>query len=116
VRPRRHAGEGEAPGRWQGRGLAALGLADGARVEERELEVLFGRALHPVTGEPLGRAWRVDGVTGYDLTFSAPKSVSALWALGDDRVNGQGGGGARGRGAGHAGLPGHARGVLPARL
>ena len=25
----------------------------------------------------------MDAVTGYDLTFSAPKSVSALWALGD---------------------------------
>ena len=26
------------------------------------------------------------GVAGYDLTFSAPKSVSALWALGSDDV------------------------------
>ncbi len=44
---------------------------------------MFGRALSPTTGRPLGQAWRVDAVTGYDLTFSAPKSVSALWALGD---------------------------------
>jgi conjugative relaxase-like TrwC/TraI family protein len=81
-----YTGVGEAPGRWTGRGLPALGLTPGSRVEERELEALFGRALHPATGEPLGRAWRVDGVSGYDLTFSAPKSVSVVWALGDHGV------------------------------
>jgi conjugative relaxase-like TrwC/TraI family protein len=81
-----YLGHREAPGRWTGRGLPALGLAPGEQVEERELEALFGRALHPVSGEPLGRAWRVDGVTGYDLTFSAPKSVSTVWALGTDNV------------------------------
>jgi conjugative relaxase-like TrwC/TraI family protein len=79
-------GLGEAPGRWYGRGLDPLGLAPGAVVEERELEAMFGRALHPVAHVQLGRAWRADGVTGYDLTFSAPKSVSALWAIGDDAV------------------------------
>jgi conjugative relaxase-like TrwC/TraI family protein len=78
-----YAGVGEAPGRWHGRGLEQLGLAAGAVVSERELEALFGRGLHPTTGDRLGRAWRADGVTGFDLTFSAPKSVSALWALGD---------------------------------
>ncbi len=78
-----YTGHGEAPGRWAGTGLGALGLVDGARVQERQLEALFSRALHPGTGVRLGRAWRVDAVTGYDLTFSAPKSVSAVWALGD---------------------------------
>jgi len=76
-----YLGVGEAPGRWHGRGLAELGLQPGARVGERELEALFSRGLHPATGERLGRAWRADAVTGFDLTFSAPKSVSALWAL-----------------------------------
>jgi hypothetical protein len=52
-------------------------------VSERELEALFARGLHPSAGTRLGRARRADGVTGFDLTFSAPKSVSALWALGD---------------------------------
>jgi conjugative relaxase-like TrwC/TraI family protein len=78
-----YAGVGEAPGRWHGRGLEQLGLAAGGLVSERELEALFARGLHPTTGSRLGRAWRADGVTGFDLTFSAPKSVSALWALGD---------------------------------
>ena len=78
-----YAGVGEAPGRWHGRGLTQLGLEPGAVVSEQQLEALFARGLHPVTGGRLGRAWRTDGVTGFDLTFSAPKSVSALWALGD---------------------------------
>jgi len=78
-----YAGVGEAPGRWHGRGLEQLGLAPGAVVSERELEALFARGLHPIAGTRLGRAWRADGVTGFDLTFSAPKSVSALWAMGD---------------------------------
>ena len=77
-----YLGVGEAPGRWHGRGLDQLGLAPGALVAERQLEALFARGLHPSTGVQLGRAWRADGVTGFDLTFSSPKSVSALWALG----------------------------------
>ena len=78
-----YLGVGEAPGRWHGRGLEELGLEVGGRVDERQLEALFARGLHPGTGERLGRAWRPDAVTGFDLTFSAPKSVSALWALGN---------------------------------
>jgi conjugative relaxase-like TrwC/TraI family protein len=79
-------GVGGAPGRWYGRGLDALGLEPKAVVSERELETLFGRALHPGTRRQLGRGWRADGITGYDLCFSAPKSVSVLWALGEDTV------------------------------
>ena len=78
-----YLGVGEAPGRWHGRGLEELGLVVGGRVDERQLEALFARGLHPGTGDRLGRAWRPDAVTGFDLTFSAPKSVSALWALGN---------------------------------
>src|SRR3954470_16592789 len=79
-------GLGEAPGQWYGRGLEPLALDTGEMVAEPELEAMFGRSLHPIANMQLGRAWRADGVTGYDLTFSAPKSVSALWALGDDSV------------------------------
>jgi conjugative relaxase-like TrwC/TraI family protein len=75
-------GVGEAPGRWQGRGIERLGLEVGGEVREWQLEATFGRAIQPVSNVGLGRSWRVDGVTGYDLCFSAPKSVSALWALG----------------------------------
>ena len=81
-----YAEHGDTPGRWHGSGLTQLGLTAGAEVQERELEALFGRALSPTTGVALGSPWRADAVTGYDLTFSAPKSVSALWALGDPRT------------------------------
>jgi conjugative relaxase-like TrwC/TraI family protein len=77
---------GEAPGRWWGRGLSELGLARDGVVEERQLEALLARGLHPGTGRRLGRAWRTDAVTGFDLCFSAPKSVSGLWAIGGATV------------------------------
>ena len=77
---------GEAPGRRYGRGLPELGVASDAMIIERDLESLLARGLHPGTGEQLGRAWRSDGVTGYDLTFSAPKSVSALWAISGPQI------------------------------
>jgi conjugative relaxase-like TrwC/TraI family protein len=76
-----YAGHGEEPGRWVGQGSAGAGLA--GEVAAEELARLFeGR--HPTSGEPLGEPYRVregaDRVTGWDLTFSAPKSVSTLWA------------------------------------
>jgi conjugative relaxase-like TrwC/TraI family protein len=76
-----YAGRGEAPGRWVGRGSAVAGLS--GEVAAEELVRLFD-GVHPRTGESLGEAYRVrdgaDRVTGWDLTFSAPKSVSAMWA------------------------------------
>ena len=77
-----YLGAGEQPGVWVGRGLPELGLEPGTDVSEQQLEAVFARGLHPVTGDALGRTWRADAVTGFDLTFSAPKSVSVLWALG----------------------------------
>ncbi|HEY3605774.1 MAG TPA: relaxase domain-containing protein, partial [Sporichthyaceae bacterium] len=42
-----YLGTGEAPGRWHGRGLPALGIEAGSLVDEAQLESLFARALHP---------------------------------------------------------------------
>ena len=71
----------EPPGRWWGQGRRAHGL-DG-EVAATELGALFeGRA--PGSEEPLGRAFSVGSVRGFDATFSAPKSVSLLWALSPD--------------------------------
>jgi conjugative relaxase-like TrwC/TraI family protein len=74
----------QAPGLWLASPdtLARLGI-EGATVEGHEFIALMeGR--HPRTGEWL-RAEGAGGGRGggIDLTFSAPKSVSAVWALGD---------------------------------
>ena len=42
--------------------------------------------LHPVTGEALVSG-RARSVRAFDVTFSAPKSVSLLWALGSEPVS-----------------------------
>lgn len=119
--------EGTPPGFWMGSGLPFLGdgeLAAGGQVSEAQLQLLVGMGRDPITGAPLGEAYRqyasvqervekrVAGldpelgpvshaeqveaieeeeaergtrraVAGYDLTFSVPKSLSALWGVAD---------------------------------
>jgi conjugative relaxase-like TrwC/TraI family protein len=82
-----YAGAGEAPGVWTGRGASAAGIT--GTVTAEALALAFDEARHPGTGEHLGRRWRPDGVIGFDATFSAPKSVSLVFALGDAGVRGQ---------------------------
>lgn len=78
-----YAGRGEAQGVWLGGGAGAEDLA--GEVSAEPLARLF-EARHPGSGTPLGAGYGVrpgeDRVTGWDLTFSAPKSVSVLWAVG----------------------------------
>ena len=82
-----YTGAGEAAGVWTGRGAQAAGIS--GEVTAGALGLAFGEARHPETGEALGRPWRPDGVIGFDATFSAPKSVSLLFALGDRDVRAQ---------------------------
>jgi conjugative relaxase-like TrwC/TraI family protein len=71
----------EPAGRWWGRGCGVLGL--GGEVEGEELRALLeGR--HPEAGAKLGREFGASSARGFDATFSAPKSVSVLWALTPD--------------------------------
>ncbi|HTD10000.1 MAG TPA: MobF family relaxase [Solirubrobacteraceae bacterium] len=74
----------QAPGRWLASAdtLARLGL-EGESVDGRDFIALMeGR--HPRSGQWLRPAGAGGGRGGgIDLTFSAPKSVSAIWALGD---------------------------------
>ncbi|MDH3261919.1 MAG: relaxase domain-containing protein, partial [Acidimicrobiia bacterium] len=74
---------GNATGRWHGTGAAEQGLT--GTVSAEGLVRLFD-GQHPATGEQLGRQLRKDGVAAWDLTFSADKSVSLLWAFGDDEI------------------------------
>ena len=78
---------------WSGR--HAIGLRLSGRVEVDALETLLsGR--DPVSGAPLGRElvdrYTTEGrvvraVSGFDATFSAPKSLSVWWVpTGDHRL------------------------------
>src|SRR5665811_811504 len=77
---------GTAKGRWHGSGTTELGL-EGTVSGEGLVRLFDGQ--NPATGEQLGRRIRKDGVSAWDLTFSADKSVSLLWAFGDDEVRRQ---------------------------
>ena len=75
-----YIGAGESPGRWLGSGTYALGLA--GEVNPDDLRSMLA-GLSPRSGSELGLPKRSGPrVAGFDLTFSAPKSVSLLYALG----------------------------------
>lgn len=90
-----YSGAGEAPGTWVGRGSQALGLS--GRVEAERFNALVAgmdpsdpqlrrtllskeRKSRVINGK------RHDPVAAYDLTFSAPKSVSVLFATADPDI------------------------------
>jgi conjugative relaxase-like TrwC/TraI family protein len=79
-----YAGRGEAEGRWAGTGARALGL-EGEVDGEAFGALIAGR--DPSTGEVLRTASGRDRVCALDLTFSAPKSVSFLFAIGDQETS-----------------------------
>ena len=75
-----YAGGAEARGTWIGSADASLGLSgpvDGDALRR----VLAG--LDPLDGAPLRGSSSPVRVAGFDLTFSAPKSVSVLFGIGD---------------------------------
>ncbi|MDE3023736.1 MAG: relaxase domain-containing protein, partial [Pseudomonadota bacterium] len=70
---------GEPPGQWLGKGAENLGLA--GTIEEGELGKIMA-GFHPKTGEALTpNAGEDDRAPAWDCTFSAPKTVSAEWAV-----------------------------------
>jgi conjugative relaxase-like TrwC/TraI family protein len=71
----------DRPGRWIGTAGVALGLS-GPLDPSGFRALLEGR--HPLTGRPMPSA--PVAVSGFDLTFSAPKSASVLFALGGEEV------------------------------
>ncbi|HWL97360.1 MAG TPA: MobF family relaxase [Nocardioidaceae bacterium] len=105
-----YAETGNPPGRWLGSGITALGVS--GEVSEPQMVALFGQGIHPdadrITdlehaagaderavrrairlGQPFPKVSADSArkpVAGYDLVFTPVKSVSLLWALGDERV------------------------------
>ena len=81
-----YAGRGESPGQWRGSGARLLGLCADARVSRPAfLGLMQGR--HPVDGSVLRPMGARSTVAGFDLTFSAPKRVSVLFAVADKDVS-----------------------------
>ena len=77
-----YLGRGEAPGQWIGAAAERLGLI--GQVEAEALRnLLAGKSAH---GEALGLQVQPGRRPGYDLTFSAPKGISLLWAFGSGDV------------------------------
>ncbi|MEU3838090.1 MobF family relaxase [Streptomyces microflavus] len=99
---------GLPPGRWRGRGLAGLGLSEGAEVSERHMALVFGQGRHPnadrieqrllddgadsaaarratVLGQPIEEieARNQTPLLALDFTFRPQVSLTVLWAPGD---------------------------------
>jgi conjugative relaxase-like TrwC/TraI family protein len=79
-----YSGKGEAPGEWAGRGAADLGLS--GEVDSDDFRALMG-ATDPSDGAALTGTRGGSTVAAFDLTFSAPKSVSVLYAVADDSTS-----------------------------
>jgi conjugative relaxase-like TrwC/TraI family protein len=84
--PSYYLDSGEPPGRWRGAGAAALGL-EGDVDDDDFLQLMAGH--DPRTGRDLGSKFIDRSARAYDITCSAPKSVSVLFALGGEEVHGQ---------------------------
>src|ERR1700682_2164770 len=72
----------EIVGSWGGKGAARLGLE--GMVDKFSFERLCDN-LDPQTGKPLTVRTRTERRVGYDFTFSAPNSVSLLYAMCGDQ-------------------------------
>lgn len=69
---------GEPPAQWYGKLASELYLF--GNVQPGQLGQMF-RGFHPLTGETLSANAGDQHKVGWDLTFSAPKSVSIAWAF-----------------------------------
>lgn len=79
---------GNRPGVWMGRGCEQMGVTAGETASKEQVKLLVNMLRNPSTGKPLNnqsqnRNINSDSVSGFDLTFSMPKSVNVLWATGD---------------------------------
>ena len=81
-------GGDEPDGRWWNPS-GMLGLEDGATINAEEFQSLYA-GLSPDDQTPLSKNTNLKNRSpGLDLTFSADKTISALWALADPRLREQ---------------------------
>jgi conjugative relaxase-like TrwC/TraI family protein len=78
-----YSGDGEAEGEWFGAGAQQLGLA--GAVDEDDFSALL-RGTSPRSGTRLRSEPTARSVIGFDITFSAPKSVSVLYGIAESRI------------------------------
>lgn len=99
-----YTASGDPAGRWFGKGLSDIDRANEQTVTKSDARAIFEHIEHPDTRVGLGKrpmkktqapenamsaSRRLvhkktrEAVAGFDLTFSAPKSVSTLWAVAD---------------------------------
>ena len=76
-------GNDKTPSVWMGSAAEALNLS-GPVDRKDHIKTLMGQ--DPRTGEGLVQGAGEDRKYGLDLTFSAPKSVSIVWAIGDEKT------------------------------
>jgi conjugative relaxase-like TrwC/TraI family protein len=82
--PNYYVEPGEPPGVWFGNGAASLGLGD---VFDPDAFIAVMAGVHPYDPDrALGGVYTERSVRGFDVTCSAPKSVSVLFGLGDEYV------------------------------
>ena len=74
----------EPRGLWHGQGAGMLGLA--GVVDDAAFLAVMAGADPSDRDRLLGLAYTEKSVRGFDVTASSPKSVSVLWAVGDDHV------------------------------
>jgi len=80
-----YSGRGEAPGDWTGAGAAELGLV--GRVESGQFNALLEGRDPRAPETNLRASTSQPAVAAFDLTFSAPKSVSVLFAVAPAEVS-----------------------------
>jgi conjugative relaxase-like TrwC/TraI family protein len=80
-----YSGRGEAPGDWTGAGAGELGLS--GRVSAAQFNALLEGQDPRDVGIRLRAANSEPSIAAFDLTFSAPKSVSVLFAVAPAEVS-----------------------------
>ncbi|MFE7720820.1 MobF family relaxase [Nocardia rhizosphaerihabitans] len=73
-----YSDHGEAPGRWHGTGLTALGVTAGSEVTEAQMKSLFGEGLHPNAEQIKAQVYQHQislGAKDRDATRAAEKAT-----------------------------------------